>query len=448
MNEDEDLVLNAKAIGLAIGGAALAGMLFVLTRRDEKPAPVVEVPTPEAAKETFEHVAKDVAKQARKHRVTIEQAAKRTAEPLQEAIAAAEIDGETAERNLKAAAWDAQERARIAESKLRAASSKVAEDAAQIASRVGAQTRHIAGESRDRIPLLRRPDESDHEVERLKAELEALREQIAGTSKSERRDILGVSRRLSGKKVGPLPEGVAGEAANAALAHLEQSLKTKAPLLLTARNKAQAMEILQRELAPILRDSAMLALSAAVGGAERVSQKSAPAPAGRKQRFTFAADDEANTAYDFEARLRAAREEAAAESQKAREDAEVEARAAREEADRLKVELDARLEEIKQASASNGKHSLWSRRDAEQPGEQETVEVLEPEVIPAAAAQEATSGGKRGVSGLLWGGAGVGLALYAMMDPERRESMLKFANEASVQLQELVRDLQGYDDEF
>ena len=57
-------------------------------------------------------------------------------------------------------------------------------------------------------------------------------------------------------------------------------------------------------------------------------------------------------------------------------------------------------------------------------------------------------GGKRGVPGLLWGGAGVGLAIYAMMDPERRESILKMANEASVQMQELVRDLQGYDDEF
>jgi hypothetical protein len=54
----------------------------------------------------------------------------------------------------------------------------------------------------------------------------------------------------------------------------------------------------------------------------------------------------------------------------------------------------------------------------------------------------------RGKAGLFWGGAGIGLALYALLDAERREQVLRLANEASVQVQELVRDLQGYDDEF
>ena len=54
----------------------------------------------------------------------------------------------------------------------------------------------------------------------------------------------------------------------------------------------------------------------------------------------------------------------------------------------------------------------------------------------------------RGKAGLFWGGAGIGLALYALLDAERRDRVLRLANEASVQVQELVRDLQGYDDEF
>ncbi|MFN8660826.1 MAG: hypothetical protein U0075_02975 [Thermomicrobiales bacterium] len=447
MNEDEDLVLNAKAIGLAIGGAALAGMLFVLTRRDEKHELAVEAPDTEAARETFAQVARDAAKQARAHREAAEEAARQHVEPLAEALTAADIDRETAERNLKAAAWDAQERARLAESKLRAASSRVAEDAAQIASRVGAEARHFAGESRGRISQLRRSDESDSEIERLRAELESLRQELSGKAKSERRDVLGVTKKLSGKKVGPLPEGVAGEAANAALEHLEKSLKTKAPLLLTARNKAQALEILQRELGPVLRDSAMLALSTAVGGAERASQKAAAAPSDIKERFRHTGESGAQRVEDIEARLQAAREEAAAEALKAREDAEAEARAARAEADRLKAELEAKLDEIKQAAASNGKHALWSRHTAEPVVEELTAPGLEPDVEIASATEE-QPGGKRGVPGLLWGGAGVGLAIYAMMDPERREAMLKLANEASVQIQELVRDLQGYDDEF
>lgn len=101
------------------------------------------------------------------------------------------------------------------------------------------------------------------------------------------------------------------------------------------------------------------------------------------------------------------------------------------------------MDEIRRASARNGKHTLWSRHVDEQ-------EVTpEPEVEVVTAEERAGEpAGRRGVPGLLWGGAGVGLAIYAMMDPERRDAMLKLANEASVQLQELVRDLQGYDDEF
>ena len=432
MHEDEDLVLNAKAIGLAVGGAALAGLLFVLTRRDEKPAPVVEVPAPATVSESFAHVAREAAKQARTHRENVEEAVKARTESLSEALDSANFDSETAERNLKAAAWDAQERARLAESKLRAASSKVAGDAAHIASRVGAEARHIAGEGRDRISHLRRPDEADSEIERLRAELDALRQELADKAKPERRDVLGVSKKLAGKKIGPLPEGVAGEAATAALEHLEKSLKNKAPLLLGARNKAQAFEILQREMGPVLRDSAMLALSAAVGGAEKAGQKAAAAPAELKQRFQHATEPEAAGGLDLEARLQAARE-----------DAEAEARAARAEADGLRAELEAKLEEIKRASASNGKHTLWSRHAADQ----EASPAPEAEVVTTEA-QEDEPTGKRGVPGLLWGGAGVGLAIYAMMDPERREAVLKLANEASVQLQELVRDIQGYDDEF
>jgi ElaB/YqjD/DUF883 family membrane-anchored ribosome-binding protein len=62
--------------------------------------------------------------------------------------------------------------------------------------------------------------------------------------------------------------------------------------------------------------------------------------------------------------------------------------------------------------------------------------------------EDAASEEHRGKAGLFWGGAGIGLALYALLDAERRDRVLRLANEASVQVQELVRDLQGYDDEF
>jgi hypothetical protein len=72
------------------------------------------------------------------------------------------------------------------------------------------------------------------------------------------------------------------------------------------------------------------------------------------------------------------------------------------------------------------------------------------ETLTAAKEKEAEGVGEehRGKAGLFWGGAGIGLALYALLDAERRDRVLRLANEASVQVQELVRDLQGYDDEF
>ncbi|MFT4036750.1 MAG: hypothetical protein QM692_01115 [Thermomicrobiales bacterium] len=439
MHDDEDLVLNAKAIGLAVGGAAIAGLLFVLTRRDEQPAPVATIPAADEVAETFDRHAKKVAKAAKHQRDTVEAAAREHKEKLDEAVSNFDVD--TTQRDLKAAAWDAQERAKAAEGKLRAATGKVAEDAAHIATR-------LAGEGRERIANLRRPDDASDEVERLKAELESLRAELAGKAKKERRDLLG-GKKLGGKK-GPLPDGVAGEAASAALLHLEKQLKAKAPLLLTARNKEQAMAILQRELAPTLRDTAMLALSTALTSASSAGQKAADAQESLKARIK---SDAAPAADDLAEKLQAARDEAAAEASKrgdeaaaqarqAQEAAEAEAKSAREEVEKLRAELEAQLTEAKETVKANGKRGLWHVEQVTEATGDADREVVEPEVVAA------DEGGKRGVSGLLWGGAGLGLALYAMMDPERRENVLKLANEASVQLQELARDLQGYDDEF
>jgi hypothetical protein len=443
MNEDEDLVLNAKAIGLAIGGAALAGMLFVLTRRDQKSDSQAETVTSEA--DAFAETAREAAREARSRREAAEEAVKEHLESLKDTVAS---DSTATERDLKAAAWDAQERARLAESKLRAASSRVAGDASHIASRVGEEARHLAGEGKERLSHLRRPGGPDAEVERLKTELETLRKELAGKAKSEGKDVLGVKKKLAGKKVGPLPEGVAGEAASAALQNLEKSLKTKAPLLLAARNKAQAMEILQREFGPVLRDSALLALTTALSSAERASQKAASAQQEFKERLSEAARPEVSETLGVAAdKLRAAQDAATAEALRARDEAEADARAARAELERLKAELAAKLEEMKHAADANGAQSVWNRQEPEPSVIEGPADLLEEEG-DSEDKEKAESNGKRGIPGLLWGGAGLGLAIYAMMDPERRESILRLANEATVQMQELMRDLQGYDDEF
>ena len=56
--------------------------------------------------------------------------------------------------------------------------------------------------------------------------------------------------------------------------------------------------------------------------------------------------------------------------------------------------------------------------------------------------------GKESVSAFAWLVALVTLVVYVLLKPERRESLTRFADEAAVQVQELLRDLRGYDDEF
>ena len=49
---------------------------------------------------------------------------------------------------------------------------------------------------------------------------------------------------------------------------------------------------------------------------------------------------------------------------------------------------------------------------------------------------------------LFWAGAAAGLVFYALLTPERREQLTRTVQAVTGEIQELVRDFQGYDDEF
>jgi hypothetical protein len=98
---------------------------------------------------------------------------------------------------------------------------------------------------------------------------------------------------------------------------------------------------------------------------------------------------------------------------------------------------------------ANGKRRFWrSSHEAHDADAAADAATEEPPKANEEAEKQDAGEEHRGKTGLFWGGAGIGLALYALLDAERRDRVLKLANEASVQVQELVRDLQGYDDEF
>ena len=158
--------------------------------------------------------------------------------------------------------------AKEAESRLRAAGHRVVDDATHLASWVGAEARNLAGEGKEKIAQLRHREEGEstieREVERLRAEIEELKEQLRKAGQKADKDALGLTSRFAGKS-GPIAEAVASEATAAALGQIERTLRAKAPALLAARNRAQVVEILQKELGSTLRDTAVQAAVAALG---------------------------------------------------------------------------------------------------------------------------------------------------------------------------------------
>lgn len=63
-------------------------------------------------------------------------------------------------------------------------------------------------------------------------------------------------------------------------------------------------------------------------------------------------------------------------------------------------------------------------------------------------AEATVATGKETGALLFWLGAAVGIIFWLLLSPERRQRISRFAEEATVQVRELVRDLRGYDDEF
>ena len=432
---DQDDALNIKVILLGVGGAAAAAMLLALARQKDEKTP--EIPIEDIAART-EDVADDVkreskkaAKAAKKKRKELvpaaEELGQRVASSARDTTDHLEFDAKAAERDLKAAAWDAQQEAKEAESRLRAAGHRVVDDATQLASRFGAEARNLAGEGKERIAHLRHREETEgaveDEVERLRAEVEDLKEQLGKAGQRIEKDYRGLTSRFAGKS-GPLAEVMASQATSAALEQIERSLRAKAPALLAARNRAQVMDILQKELGSTVRDTAVQAAVAALAKWES-GRLGGDAADSARDRARQAAEDARNLAHEIGDAARERVGHAADEVRDASADAAHDA----------------------ESIHANGKRRLWrgSKDAGDAPAAADEVIV---ESVEAAQTEEPEEEGHRGKAGLFWSGAGIGLALYALLDEERRDKVLRFANEASVQVQELVRDLQGYDDEF
>jgi gas vesicle protein len=435
--QEHDDDLNRKVILLSVGSAAVAALLVVLARRRDEEGVATRA---EDVAERVEDVVADAkknskkaAKAAKKKQKDIAAAVVETghhvADEVRDATEHLGADSKAAERDLNAAAWDAQQAAKEAESRLLAAGHRVVDDATQLASWFGAEARNLAEEGKEKIAHLRHREEVEgtleHEVERLRAEIDELKESLRKSGQKVEKDVSGLTSRFAGKS-GPVAEAFASEAMAAALGQIERTLRAVAPALLAARNRAQAIEILQKELGPTLRDSAVQAAIAALGKLDW-PRGSGDAAGEAEHRAREMANEARESARDLG-------EDAAEKVERASEEARDAAEAAAFRAETIQA---------------NGKRRFWrsmhNAGDVAAGVDQTTEETL---TAGKAKEEEVAREEHHGKAGLLWGGASIGLALYALLDAERRDRVLRLANEASVQVQELVRDLQGYDDEF
>jgi hypothetical protein len=437
--QEHDDDLNRKVILLSVGSAAVAALLVALARRKDDEGLDSRVEELSARAEDVvadaKRESKKAAKAAKKKRkaiaAAVAESGHRVGAEIRDATDRLDFDAKAAERDLKAAAWDAQQEAKEAESRLRAAGHRVVDDATHLASWFGAEARNLAGEGKEKIAQLRHREDGesavDREVERLRAEIEELKEQLGKTGRKADRDALGLASRFAGKS-GPVAEVMASEATAAALGQIERALRAKAPALLAARNRAQVVEILQKELGPTLRDTAVQAAVAALGRLDWTRESG--------NAVREAEDRARDVANDAREKARTLGDEIVGEVEHAAQEARDGAEAAAHHAETMRA---------------NGKRRF--RRSAHDAGDAAAaVDTKVDEALTAAKeevkAEEGAEEEHRGKAGLFWGGAGIGLALYALLDAERRDRVLRLANEASIQVQELVRDLQGYDDEF
>ena len=425
-DEEEELALNAKAIGLAIGGAIVAGLLFVLARRDDEKSVVARVEgTAETAVDDLKQSGKEAKKKQKALRKAAEKQAREAADQAKELIAYAEADARNAERDMKAAAWDALQEAQEAEGRIRSASSRVAGDAAHLASKLTHEAKSLAEEGRDRIGHLRHREGTDFsaqdEIARLREELEHLRERTSG-GRAARRELSALTAKIT-KSSGLDPNSVAADALAAGLDHLERSLKAKAPELLATKDRRQISSLLQSELGPVLRDSLLQAATTALSSWEAARAAVPELPKSQAQTLKAAVSDAPRQMAKVLHRADFVKNEEPEGISRVADDISAKAEAAASEAEarvrhvRDGIEANTAPAEVEAGSESTQEHGK-----------------LEDE--------------HHGKSGLLWGAAALGLGIYALADHERREQFLKMANEASVLAQELLRDLQGYDDEF
>jgi hypothetical protein len=68
--------------------------------------------------------------------------------------------------------------------------------------------------------------------------------------------------------------------------------------------------------------------------------------------------------------------------------------------------------------------------------------------VSAHAAEATVATSKDTGAALLWGGAAAAVIFYVILSEERREQVLRTADTVVKQTRELIRDFQGYDEEF
>ncbi|HEY8447525.1 MAG TPA: hypothetical protein VIL01_10485 [Thermomicrobiales bacterium] len=198
-----------------------------------------------------------------------------------------------------------------------------------------------------------------------------------------------------------------------------------------AERPSETVQAMREQMAALAQSIIEQAATRAVGGVERAkgARPALKTAKGRLPHLTHRVQD------DVVPSLREVAVNAASAALELWQAAREMAAEAAEEAQEEVAEPASRLVEKAERRAREATHAVAERVE-------EVADMAED------VAEEAVEASRGAGAALFWAGAAAGVIFYAMLNEERRQQVLRLANSIITEARELIRDFQGYDEEF
>ncbi len=258
------------------------------------------------------------------------------------------------------------------------------------------------------------------------------------------------------EQVGTLAQTIIEQAAHRAVFGTEKAKGAAS----AAKGKMPGMHRATDEIAPSIRDVALQAASAAIelwqatreraedfvdGAESAIGEPAAGVVDFVDRRARSAASQVADRAEDVSGRARHAASHVAGRAEEASDRAKHAVSNVAERAEEVTDRARAAASNMAGSAGDASERAKVAASHAAHVADDVTVRAKE---ATRSAAETTVATSKDTGAALLWTAAAAGIVFYALLDQGRREQVLKVVDEIVAQAREIIRDFQGYDEEF